>query len=120
MVSTADQWMQRGRRKSVCTHFRPADRIVFYLYMFGPAALLTFDPLSRGLRVGAILYAALGVLFSLYFMVVQLAFIRAFCIYCLVSSVTTVLLAVVARSHLKATYHQSIPDGICAHGSETQ
>ena len=48
--------------------------------MFGLSALLAFDPLARGLRVGAVLYTALGVLFSLYFMVLQLGFISAFCI----------------------------------------
>src|SRR5271166_2791375 len=74
--------------------------VVNYLYMFGLSALLTFDPLASGLRVGAVLYTALGVLFSLYFMVLQLGFISAFCIYCLVSAVTTVLLAVAAVAHL--------------------
>ncbi len=69
--------------------------------MFGLAALLAYDPLSRGLRIGAVLYAALGVLFSLYFMVLQVGYIRAFCIYCLVSAVSTVLLTVAAVSHLK-------------------
>ena len=77
--------------------------VVFYLYMLGLAALLAFDPLSRGLRLGALLYAALGVAFSLYFMVLQIGFIRAFCVYCLVSAVTTVLLAVAALSHFRAT-----------------
>src|SRR6266540_4134772 len=70
--------------------------VVYYLYMFGLAALLAYDPLARGLRIGAVLYAALGVLFSLYFMVLQFGYIHAFCIYCLISAVTTVLLAVAA------------------------
>jgi uncharacterized membrane protein len=55
--------------------------VVYYLYMFGLAVLLTYDPSSRGLRMGAVLLAALGVLFSLYFMVLQLGYIRSFCIY---------------------------------------
>ena len=70
--------------------------------MFGLATLLTYDPLSRGLRVGAVLYAALGVLLSLYFMVLQVGYIRAFCIYCLVSAASTGLLTVAAVWHLKA------------------
>jgi uncharacterized membrane protein len=77
--------------------------VVYYLHMFGLAALLAYDPLARGLRIGAVLYAALGVLFSLYFMVLQFGYIHAFCIYCLISAVTTVLLAVAAVSHLKVT-----------------
>ena len=77
--------------------------VVYYLYMFGLAALLAYDPLARGLRIGAVLYAALGVLFSLYFMVLQFGYIHAFCIYCLISAVTTVLLTVTAVSQLKVT-----------------
>ena len=77
--------------------------VVFYLFMFCLAALLAFGPFSRGLRLGAALYACVGVLFSLYFMVLQLGFIRAFCIYCLVSAVTTVLLAIAAIVHARAS-----------------
>lgn len=104
VVSAAGRRMQRGRGEPLCTHPRPAGwyyGVVLYLYMSGLAVLLAFDPVSRGLRLGAILCAGLGVLFSLYFMVLQVAFIRAFCIYCLISAVTTLLLAVVAAVHAK-------------------
>jgi len=77
--------------------------VVYYLYMAGLAALLAFDPLSRGLRFGALAYSALGVCFSIYFMYLQIAFIHAFCIYCLVSAITTLLLLVAALSHVRAT-----------------
>jgi len=77
--------------------------VVYYLYMAGLAALLAYDPVSRGLKDGAVLYAALGVAFSLYFMVLQVSYIRSFCIYCLVSAVTTVLLAGTALAHWRAT-----------------
>jgi uncharacterized membrane protein len=77
--------------------------VIYYLYMFGLAALLAFDPLSRGLRYAALVYAALGVCFSIYFMYLQIAFIQAFCIYCLASAVTTLLLFIAAISHFRAT-----------------
>src|ERR1035437_8136987 len=77
--------------------------VVYYLYMFGLAALLAFDPFSHGLRFAALAYAALGVCFSIYFMYLQIAFIHAFCIYCLVSAVTTLLLLIAALSHFGAT-----------------
>jgi uncharacterized membrane protein len=77
--------------------------VVYYLYMFGLAALLAFDPFSHGLRFAALAYAALGVCFSIYFMYLQIAFIHAFCIYCLASAVTTLLLFVAALSHFRAT-----------------
>jgi uncharacterized membrane protein len=71
--------------------------------MFGLAALLAFDPFSRGLRFAALAYSASGVCFSIYFMYLQIAFIHAFCIYCLVSAVTTLLLFIAALSHFRAT-----------------
>ena len=83
--------------------------VVYYVYMSGLAALLAYDPLSRALRIGAVLYTALGVLLSLYFMALQIVYIRAFCIYCLVSAVITVLLTVAAVWHLK-----SAPPGIAS------
>jgi len=77
--------------------------VIFYLYMFALAALLVFDPVSRGLRLGALLYATLGVSGSLYFMYIQFAFIHAFCIYCLISAVLTLLLFIAALVHFRAT-----------------
>ena len=77
--------------------------VVYYLYMFGLAALLAFDPFSRVLRFAALAYSALGVGFSVYFMYLQIAFIHAFCIYCLVSAVTTLLLFIAALTHFRAT-----------------
>lgn len=83
--------------------------VVYYLFMFGLAALLAFDPLSPALRAGAVLYAGLGVAFSAYFMMLQLGYIRAFCVYCLVSAATTVLLACVAILHFRATRIEATP-----------
>ena len=80
--------------------------VVYYLYMFGLAALLALDPFSRGLRFAALAYSALGVCFSIYFMYLQIAFIHAFCIYCLVSAVTSLLLFVAALSHVRATRNE--------------
>jgi uncharacterized membrane protein len=77
--------------------------VVYYLYMFGLAALLAFDPFSHGLRLAALAYTGLGVCFSIHFMYLQIAFIHAFCIYCLVSAVTTLLLLIAALSHFRAT-----------------
>jgi uncharacterized membrane protein len=77
--------------------------VVYYLYMFGLAALLAFDPFSRALRWAAVGYAAVGVGFSIYFMILQIAFIHAFCVYCLGSAVTTVLLLMAAVAHFRTT-----------------
>src|SRR5450759_1186055 len=73
--------------------------VVYYLTMFGLAALLAFEPFARALRLAALVYAALGVGFSIYFMILQVAFIHAFCIYCLASALTTLLLLIAALAH---------------------
>jgi uncharacterized membrane protein len=65
---------------------------IYYVYMFALAARLAFDPFSTSLRFRAVLYAGVGAASSLYFMYLQLGFIQAVCIYCLISAVTTFLL----------------------------
>jgi uncharacterized membrane protein len=77
--------------------------VVFYLVMFALSARLLFKPFSDGLRWSALLYAALGVSGSAYFMYVQFAFIHAFCIYCLISGVLTLLLLGAALAHFRGT-----------------
>lgn len=83
--------------------------VVYYLSMAGLAALLAIDPFSRALRLAALGYAGLGVGFSIYFMVLQAAFIRAFCIYCLISAVTTLLLFIAALLHWRTKPLELIP-----------
>ena len=75
---------------------------LFYLIMFAIAALLAFDPFSRGLRVGALLYTAIGVASSILFMFIDLTLIHAFCIYCAISAVLTLLLLISAIRHFRA------------------
>jgi uncharacterized membrane protein len=82
--------------------------LVFYLGMLALAALLVVRPFSRALRVSAVLYAAIGVGSSIYFMYVQLSFIQAVCIYCLVSGITTLVLLVAAVWHARATLVRSM------------
>jgi uncharacterized membrane protein len=70
--------------------------------MLAIAALLAFAPFSRSLRLGALLLAAMGVSLSIYFMYIQFTFIHAFCIYCLISAVLTLLLLIVALVQFRA------------------
>jgi uncharacterized membrane protein len=77
--------------------------LIFYLCLLASAALLAFDPQSHGLCLGALFFAALGVSFSTYFMYIQFTFIHAFCIYCLISAVMTILLLIAALAHFRAT-----------------
>src|SRR6516162_5189701 len=64
---------------------------IYFLYMFALAVRLVFEPFTSSLRFRAVLYAGVGAASSLYFMYLQLGFIRAVCIYCLISAVTTFL-----------------------------
>lgn len=76
---------------------------IFYLTMFYFTLLLAYDPHSKGLKLGTFLLAVLGVFLSICFMYVELTFIHAFCIYCLISFILTVLLLIYAILHLRAT-----------------
>ena len=81
---------------------------IYYLFMFGLAARLAFEPFSSNLRFRAILYAALGATSSIYFMYLQLGFIREVCSYCLISAVTSFLLLFAALWHFQVTSHSAI------------
>jgi uncharacterized membrane protein len=52
--------------------------------------------------VGALLYTAIGVASSILFMFIDLTLIHAFCIYCAISAVLTLLLLISAIRHFRA------------------
>jgi uncharacterized membrane protein len=81
---------------------------IYYLYMFALAARLAFDPFSASLRFRAILYAGVGAASSIYFMYLQLGFIREVCSYCVISAVTSLLLLLAALWHFQATRNPAI------------
>jgi uncharacterized membrane protein len=81
---------------------------IYYLFMFGLAARLAYEPFSNNLRFRPILYAALGAVSSIYFMYLQLGFIREICSYCLISAVTSFLLLFAALWHFRVTRHPAI------------
>ncbi len=75
--------------------------LIFYFIMIVLAVLLAFFRSSYRLRLIGLLYAVTGVLFSIYFFYLDLALIRAFCIYCLISAILTVLLLIYAIAHFR-------------------
>ena len=93
--------------------------VVYYFYMLCLAGLLALDPFSRVLRTAAIVYAGVGVAFSIYFMYLQINFIHAFCVYCLISAVTTLLLFLTALSHARRANPALVKSGAERH-SPTQ
>jgi uncharacterized membrane protein len=76
---------------------------IYYLFMFALAARLAFEPFSTSLRFRAILYAGVGAASSIYFMYLQVGFIREVCSYCIIAAVTSVLLLLTALWHFQAT-----------------
>ena len=75
--------------------------VAYYGVALGLGLLMVFDAFSLPLRTAAVVVAALGVCFSIYFFYLQVAFIHAFCIYCLVSAITTVLLLAAAATQFR-------------------
>jgi uncharacterized membrane protein len=69
---------------------------IYYLFMFGLAARLAYEPVANSLRFRSVLYAALGAISSVYFIYLQLALIRAICTYCLFSAILSFLLLLAA------------------------
>ena len=74
--------------------------LVYYAYMFCLALLLVVDPRSRGLRLGALVYTGVGVLYSCWaIFYIQLSVIHSLCQYCAMSAATTLFLFAVAVWH---------------------
>ena len=76
---------------------------IYYLFMFGLAARLAYEPVSKGLRFRVVLYAALGAVSSAYFIYLQLGLIRAICSYCIISAIISFLLLFAALWHFQVT-----------------
>ena len=75
--------------------------LVYYVYMLGLVALLAMEPRSKALRLGALMYATVGLLSSASFVYIQGVIIGAFCQYCILSALVTVGLFGVALWHFK-------------------
>ena len=76
---------------------------IYYLFMFGLAARLAYEPASKGLRFRVVLYAALGAVSSAYFIYLQLGLIQAICSYCIISAIISFLLLFAALWHFQVT-----------------
>lgn len=78
--------------------------LVYYLYMFCLAALLAIEPRSNALRLGALAYTGVGVLYSCWaIFYIQMSLIGAICQFCAISAATTLALFVVAAWHYRVT-----------------
>lgn len=77
--------------------------LIYYLYMLCLVALLAYDPRSKGLRAGVLLYTGLGLICSIAFELYQFFVIHAMCMYCGISAAVTLVLFGLAVWHFKAT-----------------
>ncbi len=78
--------------------------LVYYAYMLCLAVLLSIDPKSFGLRLGALVYSGVGVLYSCWaIFYIQLSVIHALCQFCAISALTTLALFCVAVWHWRSS-----------------
>ncbi len=78
--------------------------LVYYGYMLCLSVLLAYEPESRALRLGALIYTGIGFLLSLYFIFyIQLSVIHALCLYCAISALTTLALFGLSLWHFRKT-----------------
>lgn len=77
--------------------------LLFYLYMLCLMALLAYDPTSKGLRLAALGYTALGLVCSIAFEAYQFFVIGAMCLYCGISAATTLVLFCLAVWHWRSS-----------------
>ena len=84
--------------------------VIFYALMLTLAAALTSGSPQRPLRLVVLLYTIIGVCGSIGFVYLDLAFIRAFCVYCLISAIDTVvlLLSAIVYYRTEAEGHEPI------------
>ena len=69
---------------------------IYYLFMFGLAARLAYEPASKSLRFR-------GAVSSAYFIYLQLSLIQAICSYCIISAIISFLLLFAALWHFQVT-----------------
>jgi uncharacterized membrane protein len=82
--------------------------VMYYAHMLGLAGFLAYESRSPGLRTAALVYTGIGVAYSLFSLYIQGALIGAFCVYCIVSGVVTLLLFLAALRHF---LHSRAPAG---------
>ena len=75
--------------------------VLYYLGMAVAAVLLASAPLSLARRVIAFAYASAGVVASTIFFYIQATYIHAFCVYCMISALLTVLLFATSFMHYR-------------------
>ena len=75
--------------------------VIFYAVMLTLAAALAPGSPQRPLRLVVLLYTVVGVCGSIGFLYLDLTRIHAFCIYCLISGMDTVVLLVLATVHYR-------------------
>jgi uncharacterized membrane protein len=81
--------------------------LVYYGYMLALAVLLAIDPKSFGLRLGALAYTGVGVLYSAWaIFYIQLSVIGALCQFCAISALTTAVLFGIALWHFVSSRKQ--------------
>jgi len=83
--------------------------VLYYVGMAAVAVLVISAPSAQALRSLALAYATGGVLASMVFFYIQISYIHAFCIYCMISALLTLLLVVTSFMHYRRTRRANKP-----------
>ncbi len=79
--------------------------LVYYVYLFALLVLVAGEPKSRTLAWATVGYTLVGLLLSVVFeFYIQGTLIGAYCMYCAISAITTLLLAGTAVWHLRKSH----------------
>ncbi len=82
--------------------------LVYYAYMFCLSILLMIDPHSKGLKLGALVYTGIGVLYSSWaIFYIQLTVIGALCQFCAISALATLGLFITSVMYYRKSGVQS-------------
>lgn len=77
--------------------------VFYYVYFLALAVLLAIDPASKALRFGTLAYATIGLILSIGFELFQYFVIHALCMYCAISTLTTLILFCLAVWHWRSS-----------------
>jgi uncharacterized membrane protein len=78
--------------------------LVYYIYLLALLLLVVLEPKSRTLALATLAYTFVGVALSAYFeFYIQGTLIGAYCMYCAISALTTLLLFSISLWHWRST-----------------
>ena len=83
--------------------------VIFYFFML-LLSLMYLDRRAKSALVVALLVSSVGVLFTLWFLYLQVFVIKAFCVYCIFSAITSITLFFLSLIAVRLLQQKNSPD----------